>query len=197
MSPETFTYHGVELPYLTHLYNITYLTERRVEVPIATHWIAQQANTVSGVEVGNVLGHYSWREHIVVDRDEPPAWYQQHQLYLNQDLFELNLPSPYIPWVVSISTIEHTSDPLKAMDILRELVIPGGSLLITFPAGVRAELDGFIDGLNTADNPKLFTRWCTLARTTDGEWAQTSHGELRPYGPWANSVFIGEWERPA
>lgn len=190
MSTETFTYHDVELPYLTHLYNITYLTERRVEVPIATHWIAQQANTVSGIEVGNVLGHYSWRDHIVVDRDEPPAWYQQHQLYLNQDLFELNVPDYYIPWIVSLSTIEHTVDPIAAIEVLQSLAPRG---LVSFPTGVNPSLDAWVADGAVA---RYAERACTLVRAGDGLWEQTPELQVQPYGPWANSVVIMEWERP-
>lgn len=190
MSPETFEYWGVELPYLTHLYNITYLTERRVEVPIATHWIAQQASAHSGVEVGNVLGHYSLREHFVIDRDEPRAWYQEQQEYLNEDLFELDTYDLHMPWVVSLSTVEHTDDPIAAIELLQQIAPRG---LVSFPTGVSPALDAWVlDGAVT----RYAERACTLVRTGDGTWAQTPFPEVRPYGPWANSVVIMEWERP-
>ena len=187
MSDETFEYRGVELPYLTHLYNITYLTERRVEVPIATHWLRDRGQQ-RGLEVGNVLGHYEQRYHDVADRDEPQAWYQE-QDYMNVDLFDLatNVPYDYYDWIVSLSTIEHTINPLRAIEILRYFA-PAG--LITFPTGVSGALDTWIQ----SDISALFSV-VTLVRTVPGEWAQSASPQIEPYGPWANAVAFLEWNR--
>lgn len=191
MSDETFEYWGVELPYLTHLYNITYLTERRVEVPIASHFIAQQDDPAAGIEVGNVLGHYSRREHMVIDRDEPPAWYQTHQEYLNHDLFDLDIPRHYAPWVVSLSTVEHTVDPIAAILRLQEMAPRG---LVTFPTGVALPLDTALRG--GGGDRVAVQRVCTLVRNGDGVWVQTQRPELVAYDPWANSVAVLEWGQP-
>jgi hypothetical protein len=191
---ETFMYWGEELPYFWHLYNLTMFNERAVELAIARQWLPESAWRLNpcGLEVGNVMGHYWPMRHMVFDLHEEPAWYQSHQKVVSVDILELSkVEHPWFPWVVSISTIEHTEDPIKALAVLHGLVAPGGSLLVTFPMGVSGMLDQLV--LGGAPN---FDRMCTIARTEDG-WAQTEWPEIRPYGPWANSVFVGEWERPA
>lgn len=193
---DTFLYHGEELHYFDHLYNLTMLNERRVEMAIATHWISWIDPGVRdwGLEVGNVTGHYERRTHATVDLYEQPAWYQEQQPFLNADILDLQWPDgvpKQWPWVLSISTIEHTDDPIRALAVLFSLVEPGGSLLVTFPTGVSNELDSLVYG-----GAPPFDRRCTLARIEDQEWGQSEPMVVCPYGPWANSVFIGEWMRP-
>jgi hypothetical protein len=187
MSTETFEYQGIELPYFDHLYNITYLNERRVEVPIANHFLRYKSPGC-GLEVGNVLGHYSRCEHDVCDLNEPRSWYQEQQAYMNVDLFELRGHSYIRDWVVSLSTVEHTANPAEAIGVLQGLA-PNG--LVTFPTGVDPVLDSWIeDGMPVQSGERA----CTLARTGDGLWAQTSLPQTRPYGPWANAVAVLEWD---
>jgi SAM-dependent methyltransferase len=193
---ETFTYNGVELAYFDHLYNLTYLNERRVELAIAHHWLGQMPWEVqkAGLEVGNVMGHYCQRPHVVYDLNEPAAWYQElaGQQVISQDILDVVAMFAY-PWVLSISTIEHTEDPIKALNELYDLIAPGGKMLVTFPTGADPRLDAYVEGLLPVYGGPM--RWCTIARTDD-DWEQTTEAEIRPYGPWANSVFVGEWERP-
>ena len=164
MLTETFTYHGVELPYLRHMYNLTFFNERAVEVPIAHWWLAQRPHLEEvGVEVGNVLSHYSRRNHLVMDLNEPPAWYQElsGQPYLNADILEVR-ENTRTPWIVSLSTIEHTENPLYALSVMKAMVVDGGRLLCTFPTGVRPELDEWL-----MDGAPSMTRACTIARIND------------------------------
>lgn len=195
MSDEhTFTYHGVELPIFYHMYNLTHLNERCVEVAIAHAWL-EGKHPKNGMEVGNVLGHYAPRPHNVLDKFEVPAWYQlvMGQDVVNADIFQIT-PMPGSEWVVSISTIEHTEDPIKAIEILRELVAPGGQLLVTFPMGEREELDRMV--LWEDRWRDFFDIGCTIVRDAGSSWYQTETMQWRPYGPWANSVFVGEWTAP-
>ena len=189
-----FTYLGESYPLYCHTYNLTHLNERGVEIAIAHRWLWQFRPTVmhAGLEVGNVLGHYSQRLHLVFDLHEPPAWYQRNQPVRSVDI--LNLPAgvdrfPF-PWVCSISTIEHTDDPPAAIDALKGLVEPGGKLLVTFPTGDRPELDDALGDLEAG-----FDSMVTIARSGEG-WRQTDTIEVRPYGPWANSVVVAEWAAP-
>jgi hypothetical protein len=186
-----FEYNGERLPAFYHLYNLTHLNERAVEVAIARRWIeALGDGRGDGLEVGNVLGHY-WRcAHAVVDLHEPQPWYQKHQQYMNVDLFELLGNAHVAGWLVSLSTVEHTADPAAAVSLLRGLAPRG---LVTFPTGVDPALDDWVEeGL-----PGPY-RACTLARVQNdhGGWAQTPLPQARPYGPWANAVAVLEWGEP-
>jgi hypothetical protein len=191
-SEHWFEYHGERLDVFYHLYNLTHLNERMIEIAIAHRFLHQRAWSM-GLEVGNVLGHYGPMSHVVIDLHEQAEWYQSRQTIVNTDILG-DLPPKMYPWVISISTIEHTADPVAAIDVLRSLVAPGGSLLVTFPTGEREELDDLAVWCD-----QTFDRWCTIVRTENdhGGWEQTPSVEIRSYGPWANSVFIGEWTAPA
>ena len=139
-----------------------------------------------------MLGHYEMRCHRVFDLYEQPAWYQDCQKVHAVDILKfLDVEHPMFPWVISISTVEHTEDPVGAIEALRSMVAPGGWLLVTFPTGVNDELDELIQWCD-----QTFTRWCTMSRDGEG-WRQDVKPVISPYGPWANSVAICEWEAPS
>lgn len=185
-----FEWWGHPLPYFDHPYNTTALNERAVEIPIAMHWL--RGRTGRGLEVGNVLGHYGFRGHRVVDR------YERAPGVEHLDVFEID--GSY-RWVVSISTVEHVrwdepgdrceAGSVDALTHLRALVAPGGGLLVTVPLGHHPALDAYLFGGDTGAR-----RACTLVRGLDG-WRQTESLTWRPYGQetaWAGSVWVGEWE---
>ncbi len=194
-----FDYHGERLEPFHHLYNLTFFNERAIELAVAhrlldsieSPWVRD-----SGLEVGNVLGHYRQLRHCVWDLHEEPAWYQDRELVKSHDILEV--PSwgsnPRFPWVISLSTIEHTANPIQALEILYSLVEPGGWLLVSFPTGVDNRLDCFAEEL--PDMPGI-TRACTIVRDGNdhGGWVQTPKPQLREYGPWANSVVIMEYSK--
>ncbi len=187
---DTFTYHGETLTYLDHPYNHTRLNERAVEVPVALSWL--QDGSGCGLEVGNVLGHYTGRlSHRVVDL------YEVAEGVENVDVFSVR--GAY-DWVLAISTLEHVYwdtrprrkwGAVQAIAHLRGLLAPGGRMLVTVPMGHHQYLDRHLlaEAVGT-------TRACTLVREGDG-WRQTPRPEHRPYGastPWAEAVWIGEWQ---
>lgn len=192
-----FTYHGEEIPPFYHMYNMTWLNERMVEVAIAQRWL-QGRDSRAGLEVGNVLGHYSACGHQVIDLYEERSWYQDGQLVYNVSVFEAHEHVDPKPWVLSISTVEHTGSPVAAIDCLRGLVAPGGSLLVTFPTGVDPDLDALVESWVLEPARLASERACTVAREHNdhGGWVETERPEVRPYGPWANSVAVLEWEAP-
>lgn len=191
MSDE-FEYYGEKLPYFDHMYNMTWLNERRVEVAIACRWLHGKGD--EGLEVGNVMGHYDCYRHPVIDLHEPAAWYQElaGQPVINRDIFDMIIADTHAPWIISLSTIEHTEDPVVALAGLCRMTNPGGSLLVTFPTGVDDRLDAFVE----AGMPG-FPRVCVMQRfgMTD-EWIQAPVPLVRTYGPWANAIGVIEWEKP-
>jgi hypothetical protein len=168
-----------------HLYNLTFLNERCVELAIAHAWLKEQESQSLGIEVGNVLGHYCRREHMVVDKYEPPAWYQRDQPYCQADVFDL--VSSRAPWVVSLSTIEHTKNPAEALGIIGSFAPVG---LVTFPTGIDPTLDSWLE--EGAPGPYSVRTLCRV-QNDHGGWEETILPQVRPYGPWANCVAVVEW----
>jgi hypothetical protein len=149
-----FTLDGQRFPYFFHRYNLTWLNERAVEVPLAEAALAHRHGG-RVLELGNVLAHYGLGGHEVVDK------YEQAPGVRNIDV--LDLPDDGRPYdaIVSISTIEHvgvdddTGDPTRAAQAFRLLVArlaPEGQLLVTVPVGYNPVLDaalvaGEVDGV--------------------------------------------------
>jgi len=167
-----------ELSLVDLAYNTTILNERAVELAVAFHWLA--GRTGSGLEVGNVLGHYGVTGHRVVDL------YEQAPGVDNLDVFDVD--GTY-DWIVAISTIEHVRwdverDGEAAAAAVEHLCTLTDNLLVTVPLGWNPPLD--------AELPLDATRWACYRRTGDG-WEE---GDLTPapYGPaWATAVWVGEW----
>lgn len=190
----TFKYYGTELNYFDHPYNTTLLNERCVEIAIA-HWWLKYQTLCRGLEVGNVLGHYSkYRPWRVVDK------YERAPAVENIDV--LDIREEY-EWIISISTLEHVGldeggTAEKGVKALRRLQQCGKTMLVTLPGGINKLFDEMI--LNGTTGAK---RSCTLIRN-GVEWEQTGgspeYGPLiiKPYGlttKWAESVAILEYER--
>jgi hypothetical protein len=175
-----FRYFGVELEAFDHEYNTTALNERAVEIPIAFDWLPPSGH-IGGLEVGNVMGHYGYHGHRVVDL------YEQGDGVDNIDVFDIG---GRYEWILSVSTLEHIADAVKALDHLRDLLMPSGRMLITIGSGQHQALDEYLaTGAGTE-------RCCTLVRS-GGTWVQTAELTFLPYGTstkWAESVFVGEWE---
>src|SRR5881227_3214237 len=66
---KNFFFEGATLEYFYAKYNITWVTERALEVPIGLHCV-KEAGAKQTLEVGNVLGHYVKPEHAVLDKFE-------------------------------------------------------------------------------------------------------------------------------
>src|SRR5262249_16232855 len=136
-------------PYFQHLYNVTWLNERRVEIPIARRWLAL-APGARTLEVGNVLSHYDKSlQHAVVDRYEKT----RRENFFPEDAETFTTGAPY-DLIVSISTFEHIGqdevprDDAKigrTMVHLRSLLAANGSLLFTAPVGYSPPLDRLVD----------------------------------------------------
>src|SRR4051812_46303220 len=69
LPPKTFFFEGALLQYFYAKYNITWVTERVLEVPIGLY-LLKQAKPSESLEIGSVLGHYVRPEHTVLDKFE-------------------------------------------------------------------------------------------------------------------------------
>lgn len=186
-----FDFDGVSYRYFAALYNVTFLNERAVELPIASSFV-QRFAPEEVLEVGNVLGRYRRVRHTVVDKNE------RRRGVINQDI-EHFAPGRRYRAIVSVSTLEHVGwddtprDPekvLRALHHLRALLAPGGALLATLPLGYNRFVDAHLTELP-------FDRLRFMARTSrDNAWIEASHETVRnaEYGrPHrnANAIAVG------
>jgi len=177
MNTKTFEFNGKEYAYFDHPSNQTYANERRVEIPIAFEFVEKYKDIL---EVGNVIRHYNREyKHDIIDLYEQSAW-----PIWNKDILTWT-PKREYPAILSISTVEHTSDPVKAV---KRILSFAPKILITFPVGRNA------DHLLDAD---IKAKFYFLKRAhKDNLWQQIYDiGEVRtikynkPY-PYGNCIVI-------
>jgi SAM-dependent methyltransferase len=137
-----FTLDGESYRLLRRRYGLTWVTERAVEIPVAAR-VLERHRGGHVLEMGNVLSHYMPVAHDVVDK------YERAPGVRNVDV--LDLPAePAYDLIVSVSTLEHVGrdetprEPkraVQALEHLRRLLLPGGQLFATVPAGYNPDLD--------------------------------------------------------
>jgi hypothetical protein len=192
-----FEFQGDWFGYLYHHYNLSWLTERAVEVPIAQELVRRHAGG-RVLEVGNVLSHYGPTDHLVVDK------YERAEGVLNRDVLELG-DIGACDLIVAISTLEHVGwderprEPgraLEAVEALRGRLTPRGRMLLTVPVGYNPAFDAALRGGQVA-----LGRVGALRRVG----ASTAWREVAPADVWsapydfllyrANGVLIAFVER--
>lgn len=192
-----FRYKGQELPYVYHAYNMTWASERGVEVPIGRWWAAQFP--VSEVlEIGNVLSHYGPVQHTILDK------FERAPGVINQDIVEFR-PAQKFKLAFSVSTFEHigfddeaegssAEKILAAIAASRQLLQPGGKLVITIPINYNPELDELIASGRLPSATKTF-----LLRTEYTTWKETDQATAlkarykTPF-PYANAIMVAEFD---
>ena len=188
-----FKYDGKRYRYMFHPYGATLRGERIIEIPIAMEEL--KAYTERRIlEVGNVLGHYVEREHLVVDK------YERSDRCLNMDILEFQ-PSQPFDFIVSISTVEHIGwneyerEPDKAVRALRHMkamLAPGGRMLVTMPWGQNPALDRHLRSTECIFDVLKYMKRVSSRNT----WIQATASSLdhacygRPY-PFANVLVLG------
>jgi hypothetical protein len=191
-----FKFKGEELNCFYHRYNMTWATERCVEVPIGRFYCAQR-NHDELLEVGNVLSHYGPIQHDVLDKFEKAAG------IINQDVLDFE-PKRRYGLILSISTFEHFGFDddtggssgekiLEAIQRCRRLLSSEGMLAITVPIGYNPELDALIANGRLPAGAQYFLR-----RTGPQAWEPSSMEEAiscqygRPF-PYANAILVAEF----
>lgn len=175
-----FRFQGRRHPFLVARYNLTWVNERQVEVPLARAAL-RDAPGPRVLEVGNVLTHYGRIHHTVVDK------YEHAPGVRNEDFLD-HAGGPY-DLIVAISTFEHIGwdepdrDPakfLRALDKARTLLAPGGRLFATVPLGYNPAVDTFVA------RPSAPFRVAFLRRSGPGpgQWEEADDVDpaLHPYG---------------
>jgi len=192
---KTFQFEGKTLEYFYAKYNITWVTERVLEVPIGLHFIktAGEANTL---EVGNVLGHYFPPSHVVLDK------FERGEKIINEDIVSYR-PDRKFDLILSISTFEHIGyeddgepDAEKiraAISACQRLLSSNGRLIITVPFGYNPYLDRYV-----AENRIKPNRAWYFEKVNKLDWKETTRDAAlqrkyaKPY-PFANAIMIAEF----
>ncbi|MSU63261.1 MAG: hypothetical protein EXS31_12835 [Pedosphaera sp.] len=197
LSREFFSYHGRQLELFHHRYNMTWASERCVEVPVARFYLEQHAGGRI-LEVGNVLSHYSPIDHEVLDK------FEKGPGVINEDVV-LFAPADKYDLILSISTFEHigfdddstsASAPkiLAALAACRKLLKPSGRVIITVPIGYNLELDELIRTGTLGATRKTF-----LKKTGSKLWLSVDQGTAleckykEPF-PYANAILVAEFD---
>jgi SAM-dependent methyltransferase len=175
-SSRTFLFRNRKHRYFYHHYNVTWASERAIEIPIVRGAMEERRNG-NVLEFGNVLSHYFPTNHDILDMHE------RARHVVNQDVIDFRCKEKY-DLIVSISTFEHVGwdehllytgpEPhklIRAFNNLKECLKPDGEMIITFPIGYNPILDWMIDSKTirftkllcmkrvSADNAWLESRW--------------------------------------
>lgn len=197
----TFTYEGRRIPYFRHNYHYTWMGERNVEVALAKELFAAHPGEKI-LEVGNVTPHYlpGAGDHTVVDK------YEVAPGVLNLDVVDIDLPKGTFDLVVAISTLEHVgldedvldpAKPARAVELLKSLVRPGGTLWVTHPVGYNPSLDDDLrSGAIAFDSLKALRR-----TPTRNVWRQVDVDDVwdAAYDRFifaAHGIVVAEYTRP-
>jgi hypothetical protein len=191
-STPSFRFDGREYRLLYHRHGFTWLNERTVEIPIAARALAD-AHGGRVLEVGNVLAHYGYGGHTVVDK------YERGGGVLNVDALDF-APAEHYDLIVSVSTIEHIGwdetvrDPPRAAGSVRALarhLRVGGKLVVTLPVGYNPVLD---ETVRAGQVP--FATLRALRRTGRTAWEEADPSDVWDMGYdhltcAANAILVG------
>lgn len=196
LKARSFRFEGVDLPLLYHPYNMTWASERCVEVPIVQSY-TRKFRPEKTLEVGNVLAHYVQVQHDVVDKFEKAPG------VINEDVVAFRGRMPY-DLIVSISTFEHigfddessgrsAEKILEAIRHCRQLLSEEGLLVITVPMGYNPELNSVIAASELQASKETY-----LKKQTAREWVECTKDDAlrreykRPH-PYANAILVAQF----
>jgi SAM-dependent methyltransferase len=194
----SFEFDGRRLDCFYHGYNMTWAGERTVEVPIAKTYLDRYAGKPI-LEVGNVMSHYFPPRHDIVDKFEKAPG------IINADILDYR-PGKSYDLILSISTFEHIGFDdeatgssgqkiLAAIAACRNLLSPGGLLLLSLPIGYNPDLDELIrtGGLHAAR--ELYLRRPERLRWEPAAKADALRCRFKTPFPYANALLIAEFGR--
>jgi hypothetical protein len=190
--PEYFILNNNRLQYLIHAYNLTWINERTVEVPIVLDYI-KESNAKNILEFGAVLMHYIEPKWEVVDK------FEKGEGIINLDIIDFK-PKQKYDLIVSISTLEHVgfddeNKPekiIEAIKVLKSSLKKNGKFIATMPLGHNKFMDKLI-----FDGKIGFSEMYFMKRMNrKNRWKQVSIESIKnirynyPYNN-ANGIFIG------
>jgi hypothetical protein len=191
----TFIYEGKNLPYFHHPYNFTWVNERQIEIQIFTDIVNKNLDK-DILEVGNVMNHYTYFKHDVVDK------YEKVHGVINQDIVDYK-PNKRYDLIFSISVFEHIGyieqEPyndnkiISALIHAESLLKDGGLLVLSFSLGFNDNADKkLIKEKKVAFDKTLFYK-----RVDGKDWYNCKEDELNyiyysdRYTRISRELFIG------
>ena len=182
---KNFKFADMTLEYLRHSYNDTDKNMRTVEVPIIKALIAKFDKYFSPIivhklEIGNVLSHYFYTYHKVLDRDEK-IFRRGLEVRIKEDLMSYQ-PEEKFDLIVSISTIEHIGfgkyrkfgekeyTTFEIISKIKDLLNPKGVAFITLPVGYNPNIDRWLLEGHIGANQV----GCMHRISDDNQWEQCS-----------------------
>jgi len=161
-----FDFLGQKYRYSFRHYNLTWRSEREVEIPIAWDFVKKYRGK-RVLEIGNVLSHYYKITHDVVDK------YEIAPNVINQDVVDFR-PNEKYDLIVSISTLEHVGwdetpkEPykfVKAVENLKNCLAKAGKIVFTVPLGQNEVLTRFVN-----QKPIGFSNFVIMKRISFNRW---------------------------
>lgn len=194
-SSEIFEFQGNHYHYLFHHYCTTWRNERTVLIPIIWDIVKRyQEQNKRILELGNVLSYVYKVNHDVLDK------YEIVDGVINEDVVEFH-PSVKYDLIISIVTLtsvgwdETPRDPMKtlhAVDNLKNILAPGGEMVLAFGIRYNTEMDMLLrNGIIRFDQQYY------LERISGYRWRQVnSFNDIKDLNydysiPTANGVVVG------
>ena len=175
-----FEFDNKKYSYFFHPYNVTWISERTVEISITLDYLYQcVAKGGRFLEVGNVLNHYKYDDTVwpIVDK------YERGEHVINKDIVDFNDGTKY-DLILSVSTMEHVGfdeedkNPLKVGQAVRHvaqnLLSDNGRFIFTFPLGFNQNLDKKI----LEGNMEAVSDIKYLKRVSKLKWEQVDKSQL-------------------
>jgi len=168
-----FKFEGNTYEYVDMSPNQTRVNERRMELPIAFKFIEEMGDDV--IEIGNVTRHYRDYSHDVIDL------YEKIRHVANEDVLTWS-PDREYKGAVSVSTVEHTKDPVLAV---KRITTFAKNILVTIPLGY----------FDITPLERLYKLYYMHRLDQDNNWEQTDYKTVKDYRyniplPFANAVAI-------
>ena len=191
--PQSFTFLDKRYDYFVAMYHATYANERAVEIPIAMGLVEKYLGRRI-LEVGNVLSHYFSFPHVIVDK------YEVAPGVTNEDIVEYSTRQKF-DLVLSISTLEHVgwdetpqdgTKIIKALKNIKNLVNPGGLVMVTVPIGQNPLLDKLIrEGIIKFDRQYYMKRISKSNLWEQKGWDSVNSCRSGDPFPGANAIIVG------
>lgn len=196
---KTFVFRKKSYKYFYHLYNRTVASERVVEIPLAKEILDKYKNR-EVLEVGNVMKHYFYGRHDVLDK------YEKAKGIMNVDVTNFRSDKKY-DLILSISTLEHVGysygekwRPEKfslAISNLKKCLNRGGVMFVTLPI----YLNPYVSKLIVEEEMPFGSEYFMERVSFLNEWKQVGRKKALGAAPYdslfasSNAIYVGIFKK--